>query len=291
VIRRLLVAATLTLLAVAATPACNAAAGSAGGCGTVDTASCGLGADQGSGQFHGLLAVRGVPWVLDLAAQSGTRSGCADCSWKLVLACEANGPGSPSGPQACTAAGMSATCQTGQRLYRVFLSTDAVLDAIVGEVCIGGPQQPVPVGTDAKAAVERYLKDVTPPDLDISTSPPGATLAGLTTTFTATPPATLRPVTFGGGELTETITVVPRRADWRWGDGSRSGWLDAAASLAHAYERGGVARLTMRTRWGATYTIGYQGETFGPYDATGQIVTTQGFALPVYTSAPTLVSR
>lgn len=269
------------------TPAAHAARG----CGTINGPICGVGADQGHGDFHGLLAVRGVPWVLELAAHSGTQAGCGDCSWTLTLSCAANSPGDPGTQSACTGSGTSATCKPGQRLFRVYLSTDAVLDQVVGTVCIGGRQQPVPVGTDAHADVERYLRDLTPPDLDVSTEPSGATLAGLATFFTAATPATLRPVPFGNGELTETITLTPTRTNWIWGDGSRSGWLAGSSSAVHSYLRGGVARLRLGARWGATYTIGYQGETFGPYDATGQLVRVQRLALPVDTSAPALVSR
>ncbi len=279
-------AVTLTVLAPgfahAATP---------GHCTTFSTTACGVGANQNAGEFHGLLAVRGVPWVLDLAARSGTQQACGDCSWTLMLACASASPGDPTSINACTGASTTGNCRKGQLLYKIYLSTDAVADRVVGTVCLGGPQQPVPVGTKAFGDVRRYLKDVTPPDLDISTSPSGATLAGLATFFTASVPGSLTPVPFGSGEVTETITLDATVADWHWGDGSTSGWLSASTPLAHSYLHGGIARLTLRTRWGATYTISYQGETFGPYDATGRLVRVQRLALPVDTSAPTLVSR
>lgn len=262
-----------------------------GHCTNIGILGCGVGANQDAGEFHGLLAVRGVPWVLDLAAHSGTEQACGDCSWTLMLACASASPGDPTSINACTGASTTGNCTKGQLLYKVFLSTDAVLDRVVGTVCLGGPQQPVPVGTEAFGDVERYLKDVTPPDLDISTSPRGATLAGLATYFTAGVPGSLTPVPFGSGEVTETITLDATRTDWHWGDGSASGWLSASTPLVHSYLHGGIARLTVRTRWGATYTINYQGETFGPYDATGHLVRVQRLALPVDTSAPTLVSR
>ena len=138
---------------------------------------------------------------------------------------------------------------------------------------------------------ELPVTGVIPPDLDISTKPTAATLAGLATYFTARTPATLRPAPFGDGEITETITMAPSQTDWRWGDGSASGWATAAATVSHSYVHGGNAAVDLTARWGATYTITYQGETYGPYNAVGQLTKQQTLALPVRTSTPTLVSH
>jgi len=246
------------------------------------------GVTAGGGVFHGLLAVRGVPWVLDYAAEAGSSPGCGDCTWTLVLACKDASPGDPT---ACVGAGASADCSPDQRLYRLFLSTATLVDHVVGTVCIGGPQQPVEVGPIARGDVERYLRDVRPPDLVITSSPPDGTLAGLLTLFSAKPPPGLAPIPFGSTDVTETITIRPAVLEWQWGDGSLTGWVTAAAGTSHAFLHGGVARIRLRTRWGARYTIGFQGETFGPYDATGQVTRNQSLALRVGTSEPVLVSR
>jgi hypothetical protein len=102
---------------------------------------------------------------------------------------------------------------------------------------------------------------------------------------------TLKPAPFGGPDITETITIAPSQADWRWGDASISGWTPAKTTLTHSYIKGGVAHGRLATKWGATYTITYQGQVFGPYDATGQLTKQQTFTLPVDTSTPTLVSH
>lgn len=43
-------------------------------------------------------------------------------------------------------------------------------------------------------------------------------------------------------------------------------------------------------RWGATYTVSYDGQTFGPYDATGRLSERETFLEHVATSSPVLVS-
>jgi hypothetical protein len=265
----------------------------ADGCGGPAATDCngGVTANQPAGDFHGLIAVTGAPWVLNVAGHSGSTPGCGDCTWSIVLACSFDAPSDPGTPIGCTPARGSAGCPGRQLLYRLYLSTDAAPDTLEGTLCLGGRVQPVPIGDHAAGDVQRYLKDVIPPNLDITTKPKVATLAGLTTYFAARTPSTLTPAPFGGGEITETITLAPSRADWRWGDGAASGWAPAATNVTHAYTRGGNAQVDLTTRWGATYTITYQGQTFGPYDAVGQLTKQQSLTLPVRTSSPTLVSH
>jgi hypothetical protein len=252
---------------------------------------CGVNANQSAGDFHGLIAVRGAPWVLNRAGHSGTTAGCGDCSWTIVTACNTESPDNPGGPLTCAAAANSPTCDPGQLLFRLYLTTDAVTDALEGTLCLGGNVQPIPISDEAAGDVQRYLRDVTPPDLTISTKPRLATLAGLPTYFSARSPSTLKPAPFGGPQVTETITIAPIRSDWRWGDGTASGWAKSVTSLTHAFAHGRKAVVTLTTRWGATYTIGFAGETFGPYDAVGQLTKLQTLVLPVHTTSPTLVSR
>jgi hypothetical protein len=261
-------------------------------CGSLSvTTTCGTHAEGAVGDFHGLIAVRGAPWVLNVAGRSGSTPGCGDCTWSIVLACSFDSPSDPGTPLGCTPARGSAGCPGRQLLYRLYLSTDAAPDTLEGTLCLGGRVQPVPIGDHAAGDVQRYLKDVVPPNLDVTTKPKVATLAGLTTYFAAETPSTLRPAPFGGGDITETITLAPSRADWSWGDGAGSGWAPAATNVTHSYARGGTARVDLTTRWGATYTITYQGRTFGPYDAVGQLTKQQTLTLPVRTSSPTLVSH
>jgi hypothetical protein len=277
----------LIVLVAITTAAGGASARSRGGCGGFEGGTCGAAATS-AGDFHGLLAIGGAPWVIDDAAHDGTQAGCNDCSWSLVLACRPDAPGAPN-QQGCT--NRRGGCRRRQLSYRLYLSTDADANQLLGVVCIGGPDQPVPVGDIAKTDVDRYLRDVTPPDLVITTAPRDATLAGLRTSFSAQPPATLQPQPFGGPLVTETITIAPARASWHWGDGATTGWVATSATLAHSYLRGGLAHGALASRWGATYTITYAGQTFGPYDAVGQLTKRQQFTLPVRTSTPVLVSH
>jgi hypothetical protein len=279
------------LLAAAMTIAFAAAANAAPatGCIGVAGAECGVGADASHGQFHGLLAVRGAPWVFDAAARSGTTPGCGDCTWSLAIACPETPPHNQT--RSCPAARGSASCRSGQVLYRVYLSTDTVTDRIEGTVCIGGGDDPIPVGDEAADDVARYLRNATPPDLRITTRPRLATLAGLPTYFAARPATSLAPVRFGGPQITEAITITPLRAVWRWGDGARTPWAVIGRRLTHTYRRGGISRGSVTTRWGATYTVTYAGRTAGPYDADGTLAKQQVFSLPVRTSSPVLVSR
>jgi hypothetical protein len=282
-----------TWLAVVATPvvllaAASAAAAASRGCGSLDSGRCGV--TTSGNHFHGLIAVGGSPWVLDEAAHAGSRPGCGDCSWSLVLACPDASPNDPAGTS-CAAAADSPACRPGERLYRVYLSTDTELDRVQGTVCIGGADQVVPVGVIARADVERYLRNVTPPRLLVRTRPAGATLAGLPTFFTAMPPRSLAPAPFGGPTVTETITIRALGVTWRWGDGSSSGWTEASGTVAHTYDRGGPASGSLTTRWVATYTVSFAGAEFGPYDAARRLTQRQRFGLPVRTSSPVLVSR
>jgi hypothetical protein len=259
-------------------------------CGGFDEGPCGVHAAQDAGDFHGLIAVSDAPWVLNLAGHGGTTPGCGDCSWSLVLACASAAPGDPGSP-ACVPASISATCEPHQLLYRLYLTTDAVTDALEGTLCLGGVIEPIPISERAAGDVRRYLQDVVPPNLDITTSPSAATLAGLPTYFVARVPSTLAPAPFGGDQITETITIAPIRSDWRWGDGTASGWTADAATLTHSYAHGGNAIVRLTTRWGANYTITFQGEVFGPYQAVGTLRKQQNLTLPVDTANPTLVSH
>jgi hypothetical protein len=251
---------------------------------------CGVHADQDAGDFHGLIAMSDAPWVLNVAGHGGTTPGCGDCSWSIVLACASAAPGDPGSP-ACVPASISATCDPHQLLYRLYLTTDAVTDALEGTLCLGGLIEPIPISERAAGDVHRYLRDVVPPNLEITTSPSAATLAGLPTYFTARVPATLAPAPFGDGQITETITIAPIRSDWRWGDGTASGWATETATLTHSYTHGGNAIVKLTTRWGANYTITFDGEDFGPYQAIGTLRKRQTLTLPVDTANPTLVSR
>src|SRR4051794_6555919 len=82
-------------------------------------------ADQRAGQFHGLIMVNGQPVVLDAAAHSGTKPGCGDCKWTLIMACVFNSPDDPTQQNSCLGATRSARCRRGQVLYRLYLTTDA----------------------------------------------------------------------------------------------------------------------------------------------------------------------
>jgi hypothetical protein len=259
------------------------------GCGSLAAGQCGVTRD--GDHFHGALAVTGSPWVLLTSSREGTTPGCGDCIWTVVLACPDESPTDPESLRACASASDSAICRPGRLLYRVYLTTAAFIDRVEGTVCLGGTDQPVPIGDVARIDVDRYLRDVTPPDLDIATRPTEATLAGLPTYFSASTPRTLAVVRFGGPTITEAITIAPTRVTWRWGDGSEPTVAPATAVATHAYRHGGVPRGSLATRWAATYTVTYDGQTLGPYDADRQLTRRQAFRLPVHTSSPVLVSR
>lgn len=269
----------VVLLAAGPSPA---AAGD-DGCGDL-SGSCGV--TGGATHFHGVLAVAGAAWVLDASASA--RNGCSDCSWSMVPACVTQQTGQPD--TLCDGAGAAPTCDPGQILYRLYLSTAAFIDRDEGVLCIGGANHPIPVGDISTADVGRYLDNVAPPNLTITTRPNRATLAGLITYFRATAPADLHPTPFGGPDVTETITISPVAVQWRWGDGGSTGWTDLGTQT-HRYLSGGVASGSVTSRWQATYTVSYAGRTFGPYDATRDVAHTQRFRLPVRTSSPTLVSH
>lgn len=254
-------------------------------------------ADQRVGDFHGLIMVPGQPSVLDTAAHSGTKAGCGDCTWTLILACLYNLPSQPQNQDNCTGASDSAHCGKGQMQFRLYLTTDAETNRFIDVLCLGGAKDVVPVGDQAAADVARYLKDVTPPLLDLHLDPPNGIPAGMPAYFWVRPPTNLAPVPFGGGQISETITLAPTRYDWAWGDGSSSGWTtDAGApypsgTLTHTYDVAGRYHGTVTTEWGGTYTITLLGQTFGPYTAIGTVTRTQPFDTLVLSAHSTLVSQ
>jgi hypothetical protein len=168
---------------------------------------------------------------------------------------------------------------------------------MVGTECLGGVTTIVPVGQVAAADIERYLKNLRPPDLTIVVSPPTGAVVHLPTYFMAQPPSTLRPVPFGGGQVAETITIAPEQYSWSWGDGSVSGWTDDAGgpypdgTLTHVYDGAGHLHGNLTTRWGGGYTVTVAGQTFGPYTAIGTVSRTQPFTIVVLEAHGALVSH
>jgi hypothetical protein len=268
------------------------ASAAAGSCGDLpDSVSCGTSADAPDGYFHGVIGVSGQGWVLDLSSHSGNSPGCGDCTWSLILACPDSSPQDPGGTQGCAGLNGGFGCPPDEVPFRLYLSTSTMSDELVGTICLGGSVQIVSVGEDGDADVQRYLHDVSPPDLLIHRRPRGATLSGLTTYFAATvPPGALAPVEFGGPTVSESITLVPEAVRWEWGDGEQSGWLPVAATASHRYMSGGVKDAVLTTRWAATYTVTFDGRTVGPFDATGTVDHSQRFVERVDTSDPALVS-
>jgi hypothetical protein len=252
--------------------------------------------DNAKGDFRGLIMVRDQPDVLDRAAVSGTSAGCGDCVWEIILSCPTNLVGAPEDAAACNAASAAPRCHPGQQLYRLYLTTTAVTNQFEGGLCLGDISDVVPVGNIAAADVERYLRDVVPPAMDLATSPPRGTLAGLPTYFQVRPPADLGPAPFGNATIRETITLAPTAYSWSWGDGTGSGWttdpggLYPRGTLTHLYRYGGRASGNVTTQWGGTYTITVAGRTFGPYDAVGSVTRAQSFTLAVFTARSQLVS-
>ena len=267
-------------------------------CGSVTVPYCaGAAADQARGDFHGLIMVRDQPDVLDRAASAGTTPGCGDCVWEVILACPGIVPGAPKDGASCTAASNAPRCRPGQQIYRLYLTTAATANQFEGPLCLGAITDVIPVGNIAAADVDRYLRDLTPPDMVLTTSPPNGTLVGLPTYFAVRPPANLRPSPFGGPTVAETITVEPSAYAWSWGDQTATDWTTDAGdlyprgTLTHRYVHGGVASGILSTRWGGTYTITVAGRTFGPYAAIGTVTHDQAFTLAVYTARSQLVSK
>ena len=244
-------------------------------------------ADQQEADFHGLIMVADDPSVLDIAAHSGTQAGCADCQWTLVANCVFD----------CTNGGQARRCNRGQVAFRLYLTTKAFTNRLVDTLCLGGPQDVVPVGDMAAADVDRYLKDVVPPTMHVTVQPPNGVLSNLPAYFQANPPANLQPQAFGGPQVTENITITPAHYTWDWGDGTPALTTDDPGGpypdghVTHTYDRSAHLVAALTTEWSATYTITVAGQTFGPYNATGTVQRTQRFPLVVDRARSHLVSH
>lgn len=252
--------------------------------------TCGVGTDPSDSYFHGLIGVTDQDWVLDLASHAGDDSSCDDCVWTITLDCPHTAPGQPDDTIDCAGMGNTSRCPPGSLPYRLYLTTSTETNRAVGDICLGGGLHVVAVGEDAAADVERYVDDVTPPDLVIHRRPHGSTLTGLPTYFRANLPKGLGPVSFGGPTVTETITLAADQADWAWGDDTSSGWLPVSAEAVHRYLKSGLLDGTLTTQWSATYTATFEGRTVGPFRAKGVIDHRQPFVEPVDTSQPVLIA-
>src|SRR5581483_1597932 len=107
----------------------------------------------------------------------------------------------PQDQDLCLGATGAPICQQGQLAYRLYLTTATTPDQFIDVLCLGGQQQVIPVGDQAAADVQRYLKDVTPPLLDLHLDPSKGIPAGLPVYFWVRPPAAA-PTPFGGGQIT-----------------------------------------------------------------------------------------
>ncbi len=290
-LRSLATVGVLTLAAVTATALAGARSASGGSCGDLPVSvDCGTSSDPDGGYFHGLIGVTGQSWVLDVASRSGNSPGCADCTWSIALDCPQTSPGNPDSSIGCAGMVAGAQCPPDAVPFRLYLTTTTVADELIGRICLGGTSQIVLVSEDADSDVERYLHDVTPPDLVVHRRPHGATLTGLPTYFTASVPVGgLGPVSFGSADLRESITLEPRQVDWAWGDGTASGWMPVDATAEHRYLARGVEPGILTTRWSATYTATFEGHTVGPFPASGELDHPQPFTERVDTSTPVLV--
>lgn len=274
------------------------AAAAGGDCGQRAQACGGVTAEEGAGEFRGVITVAGHPEVLEAALHSGSQD-CADCEWTLLPACPRNPATRATDTTMCGGAGEAPRCEAqGAVLFRLFLSTATTPPRQVDLLCLGGKEPTVvPVTQLAATDVANYLKDVHPPDLTMTIDPGSGVPAGLPTYFQVRPPAGLQPVPFGGGQVTETITIKPAEYDWAWGDGADSGWITDAGgrypngTLTHTYVHAGRITGTLTTRWSATYTIHVGGATLGPYDATGTVTHQQPFRTKVFAAHTSLVSH
>jgi hypothetical protein len=252
-------------------------------------------ADQAAGEFHGLIMVPGQPEVLDAAAHGGTQAGCGDCSWELILACLQNGAGQTDQGE-CTGSAKVPKCSKGQVAYRLYLSTNALKNQLVDVLCLGGTNDIVPVGDIAAADVQRYLKDVKPPDITVNIDPDNGVPAGLPAYFWVKPPST-GAAQFGKAQVSEAIMLKLLRFRWSWGDGQTADWTTNAGApypdgtVTHTYARSDHYAGQVTIEWGGTYTITVAGETFGPYNAIGTITGDEPFTITVLKAHSTLVSH
>jgi hypothetical protein len=289
---------TIALVAVSVWVGSTAQAASAAKC--PDPTTC-IGqttvtADQAEGDFHGLIAVNGQPDVLNLAAHSGTQPGCGDCSWTLVIACVLDTPTDPHNQINCAGAVGGQRCPRNKTAYRLYLTTKTTTNQLVMTLCLGSPRDVIPVGDQAQADVDRYLKDVVPPQMHVVVQPPNGVLSNLPAYFEAQQPK-LQPQQFGGPQVTETITITAAHYTWEWGDGTAPLRTDDAGgpypdgNVTHTYDRAAHLTVALTTEWSATYTIAVAGQTYGPYNATGTVQRTQRFPLVVDRARSHLVSQ
>lgn len=254
----------LTFIAAASLPAVAAYAedpclGDLKGCGATVI-------NETKGSFQGAIIVPGSEAANRAVARNG---GCEGCDWTLVVDCDLNEHDSDTFVTCNPAA-----CPDGTT-YRIYLQrpTDAN-PAYVDSVCLSATRRIV-TAADLDADMERYLKDLRPPEATIAVQPAERAVTGLATYFAATGPetgdATLN-VTTAAGPATLRMDIVASRYAWTFGDGTRcettspGGRYDGGPAtercddrVAHVYAAARDATVTLTATWGGTYTfdVGY----------------------------------
>lgn len=217
-------------------------------------------------QFRGAIIVPGSEAANRAVARNG---GCDDCDWTLVVDCDLNEYDSDSFVH-CN----PADCPDGTT-FRIYLQrpTDAN-PAYVDSICLTATRRIV-TAADLATDMDRYLKDLRPPEATITVQPAERAVTGLPAFFAAggatTDAATLDVVTAAGPARLE-MDIAASRYVWTFGDGARcettspGGGYDGGDPvercddrIAHVYDSARAATVTLAARWSGTYTfdVGY----------------------------------
>lgn len=227
-------------------------------------------------RFRGAIIVPGSEAANRAVARNG---GCEGCDWTLVVDCDLNEHDSDSFVH-CN----PAECLDGTT-FRIYLQrpTDAN-PAYVDSICLSATRRIV-TAADLADDMDRYLKDLRPPEATITVQPAERAVTGLPAYFTAGGPAAdtaTLDVTTAAGPARLRMDIAASRYVWTFGDGARcdttspGGTYDGGDPVercdhrvAHVYDAARTATVTLTARWSGTYTFDVGYGPVGPLDIPG----------------------
>jgi hypothetical protein len=227
-------------------------------------------------QFRGAIIVPGSEAANRAVARNG---GCDGCDWTLVVDCDLNEHDSDSFVH-CS----PAKCPDGTT-FRIYLQRpDDANPAYVDSICLTATRRIV-TAADLASDMDRYLKDLRPPEATIAVQPAERAVTGLPAYFAAggdtTGTATLD-VTTAAGPVRLDMDIAASRYVWTFGDGARCETASPGGSydggeptercddrVAHVYDAARTATVMLTARWSGTYTFDVGYGPVGPLDIPG----------------------
>lgn len=186
---------------------------------------------------------------------------CLGCVWRYTVYCAYGADG--------LCAHAVVTCPLGKIRYRVWFGRTRDTTEVIGSVCWGSGR-PVTRHDIDRSIEQRGERGI--PALRPGYDPQGGTLVGVPIIVWAGQPAIVRPPALHLSGMTVRLTCSASWL-WAWDDGERH-WYQVPGApyprrdVTHTYRAPGRYRVSVTSRWRATYTVA----GLGPFEADGPAV-------------------